>query len=35
MADALVNGKTIRIEGEDVIVYAAMKPQCTPKALLP
>ena len=29
MADALVNGKTIRIEGGDVIVCAAMKPQCT------
>lgn len=28
MADALVNGKKIRIEGGDVIVCAAMKPEC-------
>ena len=28
MADAMVNGRSIRIEGGDVIVCRAMKPEC-------
>lgn len=28
MADAMVNGKSIRIEGGDVMVCEAMKPEC-------
>ncbi|GAA0255879.1 DUF134 domain-containing protein [Faecalicatena contorta] len=28
MADAMVNGRSIRIEGGDVIVCSAMKPEC-------
>lgn len=28
VADAMVNGKSIRIEGGDVIVCEAMKPEC-------